>query len=59
MFIVDLDVDFRKVSDGSLERVSPARLQAIEVNRLDRQIGREGNPESVDRSIAGADSPFH
>ena len=45
MFIVDLDADFRKVSDGLLERVSPARPQAIEVNRLDRQIGRGGNPE--------------
>jgi len=45
MFIVDLAADFRKVSDGSLERVSPSRLQAIEVNRLDRQIGRGGNPE--------------
>jgi hypothetical protein len=58
MFIVDLAADFRKVSDGSLERVSPSRLQAIEVNRLDRQIGRGGNPESVDRSIAEVDSPF-
>ena len=45
MFIVDLAADFRKVSDGSLERVSPGRLQAIEVNRPDRQIDREGNPE--------------
>ena len=58
MFIVDLAAHFRKVSDGLPDRVS-LRLQAIEVNRLDRQIGREGNPESVDRSIAGADSPFH
>jgi hypothetical protein len=45
MFIVDLDADFRKVSDGSPKRVSPASLEAIEVNRPDRQIGREGNPE--------------
>ena len=45
MLIVDLAADFRKVSDGSLERVSPSLLQAIEVNRLDRQIGRGGNPE--------------
>ena len=58
MFIVDLTAHFRKVSDGSSERVSPSRLQAIEVNRLDRQIGRGGNPESVDRSIAEVDSPF-
>ncbi len=58
MFIVDLDADFRKVSDGSLERVSPARLQGIEVNRPDRQIGRGGIPELLDRLIAEADSPF-
>ena len=58
MFIVDITAHFRKVSDGSPERVSPSRLQAIEVNRLDRQIGRGGNPESVDRSIAEVDSAF-
>ena len=58
MFIVDLTAHFRKVSDGSPERVSPSRLQAIEVNRRDRQIGRGGNPESVDRSIAEVDSAF-
>jgi len=58
MFIVDLAADFRKVSDSSPERVSPSRLKATEVNRLDRQIGRGGNPESVDRSIAEVDSPF-
>ena len=58
MFIVDLAAHFRKVSDGSLERVSPLRLQAIEINHLDRQIGRGGNPESADRSIPEVDSPF-
>ena len=58
MFIVDLAANFRKVSRARPERLSPSRLQAIEVNRLDRQIGRGGNPESVDRSIAEVDSPF-
>jgi hypothetical protein len=58
MFIVDLAAHFRKVTDGSPERVSRSRLRANEVNRLDRQIGRGENPESVDRSIAEVDSPF-
>jgi len=45
MFIVDLAANFRKVSRARPERLSPSRLQAIEVNRLHRQIGRGGNPE--------------
>ena len=45
MFIVDLAADFRKVREGSRGRLSLAGLQGIEVNRLDRQIGRGGNLE--------------
>ena len=45
MVIVDLAADFRKVSGDSRDRVSLLRRQAIEVNRLHRQIGRGGNPE--------------
>jgi hypothetical protein len=48
MFIVDVAADFRKVS-GRLARtafrIRIAKRQAIEVNRLYRQTGREGNPE--------------